>query len=304
MAGIQTAKNLYQGINPHLNSLLQTPGNETDGPSLWPGFHANHISHIADKLNEVLPPNYVAIPDQSLQIKAEDIELAFATRTKKREPDVSIYGEKAGGLATASASPATLTLALNETLDIDEDFVTAVVIRDMSEGQRLGKVVTRLELLSPSNKPGHYGYEHYRDNRIEAVYSGIPLIEIDYLHETPPPVMKCPIYPRQASSHAYNIYVNLPHVNKVIIHGFDVDALFPNVVIPLSGDDEIVFDFGLVYQHTYRTMRWGTYPQLVDYTQIPPRFETYSSADQERIRLKMAAIQSAYARGDDLENMV
>ncbi len=300
MAGIQTPKNLYRGINPHLNSLLQTPGNETDGPSLWPGFHANHISHIADKLNEVLPPNYVAIPDQSLQIKAEDIELAFATRTKRREPDVGIYGEKAGVLVSASTSPATLTLALNETLDIDEDFVTAVVIRDMSEGQRLGKVVTRLELLSPSNKPGNYGYEHYRDNRVEAVYSGVPLIEIDYLHETPPPVMKCPIYPRQACSHAYHIYVNLPKENQVVVHGFDVDSPFPVIAIPLSGNDEIAFDFGSVYQHTYRTMRWGTYRQLVDYTHFPARFETYSPADQERIRVKIAAIRSAY----DLENLI
>jgi Protein of unknown function (DUF4058) len=298
---IQTRKNLYRGINPHFNSLLQTPGNEVDGPSLWLGFHANHITDIANALNSVLPEKYLAIPEQSLQIKAEDVDLNFI-RTKKRQPDVAIYRQPGGGLSTLAVSDATLTIDLEASLDHDEDFVTAVLIRDMSEGTRAGKVVTRIELLSPSNKPGNYGYEFYRENRNETIYSGVPLIELDFLYEGPPPVRKCPVYPHQEGSHPYNIYINLPRQKIVTVRGFDVDAAFPKVVIPLAGDDKLEFEFGAVYHFTYRAMRWGIHHDLVDYTQLPARFHTYSPADQERIHGRMAAIAEAHARGEKLDD--
>lgn len=44
---IQAARNLYAGINPHLNSLLQTRGTWERSPSLWPSFHTDHITDIA-----------------------------------------------------------------------------------------------------------------------------------------------------------------------------------------------------------------------------------------------------------------
>lgn len=143
---IKTLKNHYRGVNPHLQSLLQTPGSEDEGLSLWPSFHSRHVTHIADFLMEVLPPGYAAYAEQSLQTRAADVEA--------------------------------------ETVDLTEDVVKAVMIREVRQDARLGRVVTRIELLSPSNKPGHVGYEAYRKARNDALYSRAPLIELDYLHES------------------------------------------------------------------------------------------------------------------------
>ena len=63
-------KNPYKGINAHLNSLLQTSATESQ-PALWSSFHASHINHIADFLNDALPDGYIALSEQSLQVRTE-----------------------------------------------------------------------------------------------------------------------------------------------------------------------------------------------------------------------------------------
>jgi hypothetical protein len=58
-----------------------------------------------------------------------------------------------------------------------------VVIRDVADDPLYGPIVARIELLSPSNKPGGSGYSAYTKGRNEALYTQIPLIEIDYLQK-------------------------------------------------------------------------------------------------------------------------
>src|SRR5438093_1416633 len=73
--------NQYKGINAHLQSRLQ----ETNGG--WSSFHDQHIHEIARALNRILPPNYYASTEDSMQIK---------TRTEpdglvlKRQPDTTV----------------------------------------------------------------------------------------------------------------------------------------------------------------------------------------------------------------------
>jgi hypothetical protein len=281
-------ENPYKGVNPHLQSWLQTPGTQFVS-SKWPGFHTNHIGHIADFLNVNLPSNYVAHTEQSLQIRAEDFgtgEEAYSQRV----PDVGIYqsGTSAG---TAIRQQAPRVIPLEETLDLTEDFVPAVIIRQVPGDEPLGTVITRIELLSPSNLPGHTGYTTYRIGRADTLHAGVPLVEVDYIHELRPPMLKVPRYPRHPNSYPYNIYVSdpRPSIQKghFMPYGFDVDEPFSHVRIPLAGDEFIEFDFGVAYHHTFERGRWGTY---VDYEQLPARFETYSPADQERIKTKMAAL--------------
>ncbi len=281
---VERLKNPYKGVNAHLNSLLQTPGTE-ENPALWHSFHTNHIGHIADFLNGVLPENYIALSEQSLQIRSETFE--FGGRSKRREPDVSIYARSVSAapqhesIAVAENVDAP-EVALEETLQFAEEFtMSAVVIREVNINQHLGGIVTRLELLSPSNKPGEEGHEAYQKGRNQALFSHIPLIEIDYLHETPLPL-------RYRRERAYYIVINDPRPDvasgKAKLHGFGVNVPFPIVKIPLAGSESLTFDFGAVYHHTFECGRRG---MLVDYAVLPERFETYSAEDQEQIRAVM-----------------
>lgn len=57
-------RNLYPGINPHLNSALQLSG--------WRGFHALHLADLARTLDATLPDHYYTASEVSLQITVSD----------------------------------------------------------------------------------------------------------------------------------------------------------------------------------------------------------------------------------------
>jgi hypothetical protein len=296
---IKAARNLYAGVNPHLNSFLQTPGT-AQKVSLWEGFHAAHIGYLADRLNQTLPPGYFALQEQSLQLWVADWQTGFSAE-QRRKPDVGIYSAGAKPVAQPgmAASP-TLVLDLMDTLDEDEQYFNSIVIREQDSGD----LVTRIELLSPANKPGYSAFFAYRQKRLENLHSGLPLVEIDYLHEIPSVIDNLPRYPHEANAFAYNIYVSDPRPSMAAgsfrAYSSAVGSSLPTVSIPLIGAATVALELDGVYQETFNSGRWGTRPYL-DYSVQPARFETYSPADQARILQRMAAIAAAVAHGDDLE---
>ncbi len=59
---IHSPKNLYPGVNPHLNSFLQSDEGS------WESFHAELIIQLRRFLDENLPAGYLALAEKSLQI--------------------------------------------------------------------------------------------------------------------------------------------------------------------------------------------------------------------------------------------
>jgi Protein of unknown function (DUF4058) len=274
--------NPYPGINAHLNSLLQTPGT-IDQPSMWPGFHSYHIPHIAAALVAQLPPHYFVMPEQSLQIRSSDAE-----ESRHPKPDITIFQRNQPGREAVGVLEVAPTWE-GVVADIIEPIkqVKAVVIRELLPQHKLGRIVARIELLSPSNKPRGSNYEAYSVNRVRALEEGIPLIEIDYLHESPPIVMsRSEVYP-------YWIIVTDPrpdwNLGKARGYGFHVDEPIKKFVLPLSGNEKIVFDLNPVYERTFQDGGWAN---LLDYAVEPERFQTYSASDQAFIRQIMVQISS------------
>ncbi len=171
----------------------------------------------------------------------------------------------------------------------EEDYkpLSSVVIYELKTYPRLRKAFVRIELLHPENKPGGKYDERYQEKRLEWLKSGIPLIELDYLHETSPVIRLLPSYPkRESGAFPYTIMISDPRPNwtegKASIYGFRVDEPLPKIPIPLEGKDTLVFDLGIPYKraiHSGRILR-----SVMDYTQLPVNFERYSPEDQIRIR--------------------
>ena len=279
--------NPFRGINPHLNSLLQTPGNE-DRSSLWPTFHSTHINHIADFMNQQLPPDYTAYTEQSLQVRG--VEWGPDIILTRPRPDVTIFrqGADKGSTPTPTvASPPTWEAPLAAVIEPLKRPV-AVVIRKRDYDVALGRVVARIELLSASNKPGASDASAYEDRRIESIESEIPLIEIDYLHEARPVIGDIPDYPTDPAAYPYMVVVSNPRPSwdegKVAAYGFRVDEPVATIPLPLATGEELAFDFDRVYQYTFQSRR---YYNLLDYTHPPARFYTYSIEDQAKILERM-----------------
>lgn len=151
-----------------------------------------------------------------------------------------------------------------------------------------GDPVVRIELISPSGKRNSALLKTYMTARQNVLEDGIVLCEVDVLHTLPSP-LDVPCYPRENDSHPYYIAITDPRQSKVetrIVY-FDVDESFPLIDFPLIGE-EIVrdFDLGVPYNETYRGGRWGTF---FDYAEIPA-LDTYSPADQERIKRRMQVV--------------
>ncbi|MCU0513159.1 MAG: DUF4058 family protein [Anaerolineae bacterium] len=279
--------NPWQGVNPFLNSRLQTPGSDAQ-PALWHTFHFSFIAALTRRLNQELPEQYVAFSEQSLQLRERGPGSVLPAR--RPEPDIAIFqqAQAPSPLARQVTILPVLDLSLAEALDT-ADFLKAVVIREVTDQNTLGRMVTQIELLSPSNKPGGANYAFYRQKRVEAVRSPLSLIEIDLLHETPSPIQRVPVYPRDPASYPFYIALNYPHPSwedgRLLVYSFHTGTKLPALPVPLGHNDSIVFDYDAAYQEVFAEGRWA---KFLDYTQPPDRLHSYSAADQERIAQFMA----------------
>jgi hypothetical protein len=301
---IQSIRNPYRGINAHLHSRWQNRGG-------WNSFHTNHISDLARALKPVLAPlGYDAETEYSLQIRRP------GDSPLRPRADVLVFDQVPGRVRPVSrgmgGAVAELELPMSAVLDLDdpEEVYSAVAIYPVTDGERdRGEPVAWIELLSPTNKPGGSAAEDYRAKRQWLLQSGLVVVEIDYLHESPPTIRDIPVYYApgradvpQPGAHAYHITVIDPH--PALMQGrsrttfMDVDDPLPRVTIPLAGADVLAFDFGAPYQ---RTLTELTYGRLVDYRHLPDHVERYSPADQARIAARMLAVLEAARAGRDLE---
>lgn len=287
----QTLDNLYHGINAHLHSMAQNP--QQGSPTIWTAFHAAHIGHLIDAMNVQLPPHYVARAEQSLQIWTEQTDYPDAPPLMRqtKQPDVAIWRTQAGDATyqpAATGHESVRIINLDAFMQREITIPSAVVYR-VRDHEIIGQPVTRIELLSASNKRGGSGYTGYVDNRWHAILSGTSLIELDYLHESATPLPGIGRYPHDDDSHPYLIGITDRRPNHtdntMLVYMIDVDMPLPQTAhIPLMDDDSLIFDFDAVYQHTFRVGRWGLH---VDYAQEPRQISRYAQADQARIRQVM-----------------
>lgn len=289
---IRVRENPYVGINPHLMSRLQTPGTGST-TALYPSFHSDHITHLKDFLNRVLPAAYLAVTEPSLQIQGRHTLESPLMPVGNPEPDVVVYRQTgaASGMP-ASQATATPTLHLPLLLEAQRQMMgISIYAVESAEHGVYGEPVTRLELLSPANMPGGSYDAAYQANRLTCLLAGTPLVEIDYLHEYPSPVSGLPVYPADPDARAFAITVTDPQAKEIAVYLFGVNEAIPAVAIPLTPPDEVVFDFSAPYAYTWETSRFGVY---LDYQQEPVRMDRYSPADQAAIRQQMAVIAAQH----------
>lgn len=290
---IHSERNLYPGVNAHLNSYLQAE------PGGWKSFHAEHIVDLARVINEHLPPGYFTRSEMSLQIEAVADD---PDQPRLTIPDVTIYhGTRIGRTPSAPSAIAVpdLQVPLVETLE-DEETLTGLVIYQVVQGGTPGRPLTRIELLSPSNKLRGSHYEQYLVKRASTLRSGLTLVEIDYLHETRPITQRIPSYPdRMPGAAPYAVLVSSPKPNfeqgKTDIYLRGVDQALPTIKVLLAGDDSVAIDLGEAYRRTFEQSLF--YPMVVDYAAEPMNSDRYHAEDQTRIHALLETIHREASAG-------
>jgi hypothetical protein len=289
---LTTRQNEYLGVNAHLHSYFQAHGG-------WEGFHGVHIGDLAKAITRALPSGYIVDTEQSLQLR--EIHPDTGERIRRPMPDVTVFrtGSPAPIVApiTAEGATATLVQPVIKTMQILQEklYYRALLIYEATDGSELGTPVTRIELLSPSNKFGD-GLVQYTEKRVAALKTGLRLIEMDYLHETDPVMSGLPSYiRRETGAYAYNITISDPNpsveTGLSTTHWIDVDQPLPTLPIPLGNNESFMLDFNTVYHETYNSI--NAYSYRVDYARLPERAETYSTDDLARIQTRMATVAAA-----------
>lgn len=266
----------YPGVNAHLNSFLLQP----DGG--WEVFHAEHIIAIRQALDAVLPANYYAAPEKSLQVTVLD------DLPRRTTPDVSVFQTRGvAAVVPENATAPTAIMPIDATVIGDEPEPNAVNIYRFEPGRLPGVLVTRVELLSPANKPGGSHYHAYLHRRRETLHSHVNLVEIDYRHHTHPIVGSIPSYPRrEPNATPYCALVSDPRPSvaegQMPHYAIAVVQALPRLAVPLADADVVVLDLGAAYVNTVANAR--VLSLLADHTRPLVNPDRYTAEDQRRIR--------------------
>jgi hypothetical protein len=160
---------IFPGMNPYL-----------EHPQLWPGLHSRLIVYLADAVQGLVRPRYIAAVEDRVYLEGPDGEI---------DPDVWVRRARSESATRPSSRTQSSVAALEEEetpllvkvppLEIHDPYIT---ILDRSSGQ---KVVTVIEVVSPTNKYAGPGRTLYKTKQREVLASDVHLVEIDLLRKGP-----------------------------------------------------------------------------------------------------------------------
>ncbi len=238
---------IFPGMDPYLEL-----------PSLWTDFHSRLIVYLAEYLRPLLRPRYVASVQTRVFIEGLDQE---------RFPDVGVRQTLLARPRAAAVLPADAPLEVEvPEIEIEESYLH---ILDLQMNQR---VVTVLEVVSPTNKYRGPGRDAYVAKQTEVRRSDSHLVEIDLLR-TGPHVLAVPErLARGLGSYDYLVCVNRAAEKRTRFQLYlrRLPDRLPRFACPLApGDDDVIVDLQAVVERTYEV---GGYEDLLRYDQpcVPP----------------------------------
>jgi hypothetical protein len=216
----------FPGMDPYLERA-----------SLWPDVHNGLIAAIRDQLAPLLRPRYfVAIEERTYAVAPDD--MLFAGRA-----DVAVVarapGDEGAALEGEEAGVVTVEVPLR-----DEVRETFLEVRSASNE----RVVTVLEILSPTNKRVGTGREQYLEKRLGIFATRTHMVEIDLLRVGEP----MPIRGWHGQS-AYRLLISRGDRRpSARLMPFSVRQPIPRFVLPLLHDDaEPEVDLGGILHALY-----------------------------------------------------
>jgi hypothetical protein len=231
----------FPGIDPYLESQGH-----------WLDFHARFVPVLADAINDRLPEDYLTRIDERMTL----VELPSEDQAKLIRPDLSVIrGESSPGVgSTASFSRSAVTLepvtVPMKFLEVESEIYLEIL--HLSDQ----KVVTIVELLSPSNKAGA-GRRDYLAKRHALFVPDVHLVELDFLiggHRLPMERALPPV-------DYYALVARVERRPDCDVFAWTIRDRLPTIPIPLlAPDPDIVVDLAPAFASVYER---GRYARLI-----------------------------------------
>jgi hypothetical protein len=214
---------------------------------VWHDFHERFLPHLAEEIGRGLAAHYIVKIDEHVYIH----EPPGDQRTFLGRGDVFVASQRptpAAGTATApTAAPAQITIA-----SVDVERISFLEIRD----RRDRRLVTVVELLSPTNKYSGPDREQYLGKRGHLLASAVHLVEIDLLRGGP----RMPFADALPACAYYVLVSRMEKRPQADLWPIQLREPLPVVPIPLrEPDPDVRIDLQAVLHHLYDAARYGNY---------------------------------------------
>jgi hypothetical protein len=224
-------------------------------PGLWPDVHKSLIAAIRDDLAPRIAPRYYVGVEQHTYVTTARSNPAGI------RSDMLTGRSRSLGHAAESGAPVTgpvvLDVEVPVEVTVDEWYLE---IRTAEKG----KLVTVIEILSPTTKPPGLGRKEYLKKRKHVLKTRTSLIEIDLLRGGRP----MPLATRYPVRSDYRILVSRGSTRpRAGLYAFGVRPPIPTIPIPLRPKDpEPSLDLNAVLHALYERARFDL---RLDYTRPP-----------------------------------
>ena len=243
-------KSPFPGMDPY----LERP---------WRGVHTRLLTYISDALNPVLPSGLGSRIETRVYVESH------AGRERDFEPDGYVYrtlptnGPTNGSTAVAEAATAVRPLLFFDLEPVTDRYLDIV---DRDSG---GRVVTSIELLSPSNKVPGTGRELYCRKQDECRAAEVNLVEIDLIRGgRPTTVFATSGRIVEDARAAYHVSaLDFSNAGRALYFPMPLREPLPKLPIPLREKDQpAVLDLQAVIDAAYER---GCYWRDIDYARPP-----------------------------------
>jgi hypothetical protein len=256
----------FPGMDPYL-----------EHPLLWPGMHTQLMVAMANYLQPLIEPRYVATVEERVFIEGPQRQIIPEVLAKKT-PALG------GAIAVAERVTDTPVILEVESLEIHETYVQ---ILDLYNQQKL---VALIELLSPTNKARGPGHKSYRAKQKETRARDCHIVEIDLLRRGRH-VMSIPKWRAESQKpYDYLVCVNRwPRRHRFGLYPRRLRERLPRINLPLADpDSDVTLDLQTVLEQVYCN---GRYMRRVRYDE--PCVPSLPAEDQQWANERWAAFRAA-----------
>jgi hypothetical protein len=244
-----------------------------EDPQLWPGVHASLVVYLRDYLQPLLRPRYLAAVEERVFVEGPNREIipdAWVKRTQEQQKERGVALVEPDAPVEVEVTP----------LEVHESYVELL---DRQSGQR---VVTVIEVVSPTNKFPGPGRDSYLVKQREVLRSETHLVEIDLLRVGHHVVAVAEWAARGHGPLDYLVCVNraVETRSKYQLYPRGLRERLPRIGVPLAtGDSDVVLDVQAVLEQTYEA---GSYGDRLRYDRpcAPPLSAEDQAWADERIR--------------------
>jgi hypothetical protein len=216
---------------------------------VWHDFHERFLPYLAELTAQHLPSHYIVKIHEHIYIHEQSSD----ERTFLGRGDVFVSTPRpltmqgTSGATAIAEAPSQITLPT-----VDVEGVSYLEIRD----RRDRRLVTVIELLSPSNKYAGPDREQYLGKRGHLLASAVHLVEIDLLRGGP----RMPFATELPACSYYILVSRMEKRPQADLWPIPLRQRLPVIPIPLrEPDPDVRIDLQEVLHHIYDAARYGNY---------------------------------------------